>query len=119
MTRALIGRLLVAMSFRDPQGAGDPVELALRCPVLPPADYGPAAAGRVAGPPTDHGELPAGRIAVLAQLGVAPPAADHGPGAAKLCNFAYLCCFRPEWHSVRLQMLAVSRPGAAYVVVCS
>jgi hypothetical protein len=73
MTRVLIGRLLVAMSFRDPQGAGDPVELALRCPVLPPADYGPAAAGRVAGPPTDHGELPAGRIAVLAQLGVAPP----------------------------------------------
>ena len=47
----------------------------------PPLDDGPSAAGRVAGPPTDHGELPAGRIAVLAQLGVSPPAltTDQAP----------------------------------------
>jgi site-specific DNA recombinase len=29
------------------------------------------------------------------------------------------CAVQPEWHSVRLQMRAVSRPGAADVVVCS
>jgi hypothetical protein len=63
--------------------AGDPVELACRRPLAPPADHGEVTAGRIAAPAADHGKEAAGRITRrLPADEVAAPAADHGGVAA-------------------------------------